>query len=282
MPACLHLYTDDSGTRKLDRSPGKAAPKFDYFAMGGILLAEADEAEARRLHAEFCRKWGITAPLHSFEIRYRRDNFEWLKELTPARLGEFYGDIRAMVAAAPVHVIACVIDRPGYDRRYRERYAGQRWRLCKTAFNILLERAARVAIDREMKLRVFPERCNKDEDRAAEGYYREAVEQGMPFNPTRSAKYNPLIAQDMQGVLYEFRLKRKSSPMVQLADLVLYPVARQPYDPGYEPFHMLREDGKLIDCILPEPDIPLRGIKYSCFDVDHADWSGRIGAPGPT
>ncbi len=59
MPACLHLYTDDSGTRKLDRSPGKVPPKYDYFVMGGILLAEADEAEARRLHAEFCKKWGM-------------------------------------------------------------------------------------------------------------------------------------------------------------------------------------------------------------------------------
>ena len=58
VPACLHLYTDDFGTRKLDCSPGKAPPKYDYFAMGGIVLAEADEAEARRLQAEFFKKWG--------------------------------------------------------------------------------------------------------------------------------------------------------------------------------------------------------------------------------
>ena len=43
---------------------------------------------------------------------------------------------------------------------------------------------------------------------------------------------------------------------------------------------MLREDGKLIDCILPEADIPTRGIKYSCFDADHADSSGESARQG--
>ncbi len=56
MPACLHLYTDDSGTRTPDQHPNDRAPKFDYFATGSILVAEADEDRIRERHAAFCRE----------------------------------------------------------------------------------------------------------------------------------------------------------------------------------------------------------------------------------
>ena len=59
---------------------------------------------------------------------------------------------------------------------------------------------------------------------------------------------------------------RKKTPMIQVADLVLYPMAKAAYDPTYRPYVKLEQAGKLINCHLAQNDIPLRGIKYSCFD----------------
>ena len=55
-------------------------------------------------------------------------------------------------------------------------------------------------------------------------------------------------------------------PMLQLADLVLYPMAKAGYDSSYEPYLSLCHAGKLIDSYLEDNQILLRGIKYSCFD----------------
>jgi hypothetical protein len=67
-------------------------------------------------------------------------------------------------------------------------------------------------------------------------------------------------------VLGEPRRKTKKVPMIQLADLVLYPMAKGGYDPAYPPYQMLMQHDKLIDCFFAEDAAPHRGIKYSCFD----------------
>ena len=275
MPSCLNLYMDDSGTRQPDRHPTDTAHRFDYFAMGGILIAEADEAQARQLYNEFCTRWGIDYPLHSVDIRHSAGAFSWLNEKSRAERIAFYAAIHKLICSCSLQVIACVIDRTGYNARYRDTYGANRWHLCKTAFTIALERSARLALDRGMKLRVHPEKCNKKADQAIERYYREARANGMPFDPSRSAKYSPLTSEILSDVLYDLRFKAKSSPMVQLADLVLYPVARYGYEPEYLPYQLLKQDGKLIDCILNEDDIAGRGIKYSCFDNYHGIVSGE-------
>ena len=38
--------------------------------------------------------------------------------------------------------------------------------------------------------------------------------------------------------------------MIQIADLVLYPMAKGGYDSDYRPYKKLKESGKLIDCLL--------------------------------
>jgi len=55
--------------------------------------------------------------------------------------------------------------------------------------------------------------------------------------------------------------------MIQIADLVLYPMAKGGYDSSYNPYRKLKESGKLIDCLLTEDKILVGGIKYSCFDT---------------
>lgn len=60
--------------------------------------------------------------------------------------------------------------------------------------------------------------------------------------------------------------KNKSSPMAQLADLYLWPICVGGYHASNRPYQRLKEDGKLIECVLEEKDWPMLASKYSCFD----------------
>jgi hypothetical protein len=74
---------------------------------------------------------------------------------------EFYEGLYQFMRRAPALGLACVIDRPDYNHRYKEKYADERWSLCKTAFTIAVERAAKYVKEIGYRLRVSPERCNK-------------------------------------------------------------------------------------------------------------------------
>ena len=56
------------------------------------------------------------------------------------------------------------------------------------------------------------------------------------------------------------------TPMLQIADLYLYPMAKAGYDANYKPHVALMKAGRLIDSVLPPEDRPLLGVKCSCFD----------------
>ena len=264
----MHLYMDDSGTRHPDRDRGRIpAHGHDWFGLGGVLIRQEDEEEIRECHAEFCRRWEITAPLRSADIRNRSGGFAWLGREDKPRQEAFYEDLYQLMAALPLVGVGCVIDRPGYNRRYKERYAGSRWLLCKTAFSVAVERAAKYARRERYKLRVYVERGDKKTDRYVKSYYEALRTEGMPFEDDTSGMYAPLSAQELQHTLYDFRTKRKSSPIMQLADLYLWPICIGGYDANNRPYARLKEDGKLIDCLLSPEEIPVLGIKYSCWEL---------------
>lgn len=263
----LNLYLDDSGTRHPSRKPGKkAAHGYDWFSLGGVLVRDEDEDEARCLYTAFMAKWEVTAPLHSSEIRSQNEGFLWLRGKTKEEQTGFYEDLYCLMRDAPVIGIACVIDRSGYNARYAEQYLENRWMLCKTAFCVVVERAAKFAISQGQRLRVLPEKCNKPEDAALKAYYRELRTDGLPFDAKNSGKYAPLTKDQFATTLYDLRFKAKSSPMTQLADLYLWPVCMGGYHAGNRPYRRLLEDGKLIECLLPEVDHATLGSKYSCFE----------------
>ena len=179
----------------------------------------------------------------------------------------FREDLYQIMRLAPVLGLACVIDRPGYNRRYSDRYGLQSWLLCKTAFAVAVERAAKEAFRRGRKLRVLPERCNPAEDRLLRSYYEGLRSAGMPFSGDTSGKYRPLAAEQFQLTLHEFRTKEKASPMAQFADLYLWPIAMGGYDASNRPYARLMKDGKLIECVLPAETRDALATKYSCFDL---------------
>lgn len=174
-----------------------------------------------------------------------------------------------MISRFPIICIAAIVDRPN-NERYKQKYGSERWRLCKTAFSILAGRSRRVSLKRKKRLRIFAEESGKREDNALRTYYAELRENGMPFNRATSEKYAPLSVNQIRFGLYDLKFKKKTSSLVQLSDLTLYPMALGGYDPSYRPYEHLRQCGKLIDCLLAAEDVAYHGIKYSCFDFKSA------------
>jgi hypothetical protein len=267
----MSLYMDDSGTRQPDRNPGRRpAHGNDWFGLGGVLIKEENEEEVRQLYRQFCEHWKISVPLHSAEIRRRSGGFAWVGTLVQSKQDEFYEDLYQLMARSSVIGTCCVIDRPGYNDRYRERYGRQRWNLCKTAFAICVERAAKYARREGFKLKVYIERCDKETDKRMQEYYTMLRSQGMPFSADSSGKYAPLTPLELRETLYDFQRKYKSSSLIQFADLYLWPMCIGGYDNNNRTYKRLKSDGKLIDCLLPEEELPALGIKYSCWELVQA------------
>jgi hypothetical protein len=270
MVRVMHLYMDDSGTRHPDRKP-KYMPEHgrDWFSLGGVLIKQEDESIARAAHAEFMGRWQLDPDeifLHSADIRGKTGPFTWLAGLPKAERCQFIEELYQLMAKPPFIGFACVIDRPGHNDRYREKYGKDRWMLCKTAFAVAVERAAKYARAHGYKLKVFVERGDAVVDRWMKGYYQELQTTGMPFSPNRMEKYKPLTADELRETLYDFKTKNKNSPIMQIADLYLWPISIGGYHNSNITYARLKQDGKLIDCLLQAEDIPFLGIKYSCFE----------------
>jgi hypothetical protein len=262
----IHLYFDDSGVRRPDRNPEQTRrDEMDHFALGGILIHEEKIGALITAHHAFTAKWNVTAPLHSTRIRGRRGAFAWLgKDANQEEA--FLGELEAMILALPITSIACVIDRPGYVARYAERY-GQPWLLCKTAFAILTERAAKYASRCGARLQIYFEESGQHEDRDIQSYARALENEGMPFDAASSSAYQGLRPDDFKAIIIgQPNRVTKNVPMMQVADLVLYPMVKGGYDRSYRPYARLMEAARIIDAELQSEERPNLGVKYGCFD----------------
>jgi hypothetical protein len=266
--AVTTFYIDDSGTRHPDRKASSAKHGKDWFALGGILIEDEQKATAEAIIDAFRMRWPQIGdnPLHSCEIRGSHGNFAWLGKDSGTR-SAFMEDLQAMLLSLPVIGLACVIDRPGYNKRYGEKYGHAKWMLCKTAFAIAVERAVKYAQNRGNQLRIYVERSSKTDDANVQGYYKALKESGHFFDPDSSAKYGPASDGDYRGTLYEFKTKAKTSRLMQIADLYLWPICIAGYDTENRPYRRLVEEKKLIECYLPPDEVSILGSKYSCFDL---------------
>lgn len=69
--------------------------------------------------------------------------------------------LEGFLLSLPILGVACVIHRPGYVARYQDRYKEALWYMCKTAFSILIERAAKFADEQDRFLEVVFEGAGK-------------------------------------------------------------------------------------------------------------------------
>jgi hypothetical protein len=200
------------------------------------------------------------------DIRAGAKAFSWLRRRS-SDYDQFMSDLTRMLTTIPVTALACVMDRPGYDDRYRQLYPRNTWHLCRTAFSITVERAAKYARALGRPLRVYPEKCSRADERRMKEYYKALIVEGAPFDTERSRGYAPLRAHEFDETLIELRFRGKSWPCIQIADLYLWPIARYRYGRGGLPYEAFRNAGRLIEAGLTVDEIPSRGTKYSCFGL---------------
>ncbi|MGY3605129.1 MULTISPECIES: DUF3800 domain-containing protein [unclassified Bradyrhizobium] len=261
----VRLYFDDSGSRLPDDDEEDRNDGINGFALGGVLIDDQDVLETNKRHEAFVKKWQLPGPLHSTKLRGLRDQFRFLRN-NPER-DKFFTELEELLLGVPVLGIACVIHRPGYNARYKEAHGPNRWKMCKTAATILAERAAKYADSRGAKLMILFEQSGKREDRDIVDYVRSLKQNGMPFDQSNSAPYSSLRAEDFTRIILgePHRITKKYG-LAQIADLFLYPMIKGGYDDSYPPYAKLVGRNMVIDCHLKADEIPLRGVKYSCFD----------------
>jgi hypothetical protein len=257
---------DDSGSRDPDRSRSVDPNCVDWFGLGGVIVREVDLDLIEERVKLFRERWPHpNAPLHSWEIRARKQGFAWLREANQAKHNRFLSELGDLMCSLPIVVHATVIDRPGYNRRYLQAYGPRRWSLCQTAFKIAVERAAKFAASEGARLRVYVEQSDKVTERRLSDYFKSLRAEGLPFNKDTSSRYSPMDAGSLAKTLLEFKVKTKGSIPMQIADLALWPVCKGKYHPDNLALIALVQNSKLLDSLCTAEN-GLFGIKYSCFD----------------
>jgi hypothetical protein len=264
----LHLYLDETGPRHPDRKQDPAAHGFDWFALGGILINAEDEQGAKERHSHLITQWPqIRSPLHLTDIRAEKKGFAWIGKLTDDERTRFRQDFKSFLTSIPVAGTACVIDRPGYAARgYAQRHGNDKWLLCRSAFDIVVERAAKVARMRGRRLRVFYEQADRATDKLMESYFANMKQNGMAFDPSTSEKYQPLTDEECKYFLLSIEGKKKDNRMMQIADAYVYSIARGSYERKFDIYRRLSERGMLITSQVEGRFAHIAGIKTYCFE----------------
>lgn len=260
------LYMDESGSRDPDKHPRQTTAEPNWFGIGGILVRAADKPRIEVAMAALRGRWPQIGdqPFRSYDIRNRSGRFRWLADLEEGELQAFYDDLSNMIASQPIVVLGCVVHRPGYNERYLKKYGSRRWKLCKTAFHIAVERAAKYVCHHEGRMRVYVERSDKATEQQLKSYYEAMREVGAPFSQQTSEKYHPMPVDALRPTLLEFGVKTKESNLMQLADLVLWPICRGGYVPEDRAYQLLQSKQLLLDSHCTQEN-GLLGIKYFCF-----------------
>ena len=258
------FYVDDFGTRatcKGTSSEQSTANEFS-FALGGVIVAEEDVAKLSLKVEEFCNAWSVPS-LHGNKIRTQKGKFSFLKHDKILKT-RFFDDLEKLVLDPRLIVHGCVICRPGYRDRYASKYPeGKRWAMSKTAFDISVERAVKFAVHNERQLDVVFERSGKKEDQLLRTYFSELKTNGMSFDNENSKRYRPLNSHQLGGCLNKIWSDNKSNQLLQLADLMVHPIAHNACGKENRAYLSLEQNEMLLDFKHPDSSI---SIKYSCFD----------------
>lgn len=264
----VHLYLDDTGTRHIDKGGATANLHPRWFALGGILVNAEDIGECKRQFAELFERWPtMREPLHLSDMRSEKAHFSWLGRVDDATRSAFWYDYRRFLTNLPVLGAACVIDRPGYFARgYGSREGDAKWLLCRSAFDIVVERAAKYADLNGRRLKVFYEGCNREVDERLEGYFANLRGKGLEFHAERSSKYGPLSQEQLSLALVSIERKDKRSKLMQIADSYAYALASGGYNRKFDLYRRILERQRLVTSHVPGDLAGKIGVKYYCFD----------------
>lgn len=266
------LYIDETGHRYPQHKVQPRDDGMDHFCWGGVLVNQDDEEEIVTAIKALRKRWDIDYPLHSSEIRGKRDKFGWLQDEEPR--AAFMGDMNDLLTQIPVIGFGVVVSRPGYNKRYREKYGAGRWELCRSAHPILVERVVRylLRLDPEARLRIIFEGSSGAENKLIVGYTRDMRRDGHPFKKESAEKYTPLTSRVYDRVIIgDAQSSTKGNFFLQIADLYIYAMSKRKYQPAYLPWVLLYEAQRVVDALLLPEKRATEGIKYYCFGVDVTD-----------
>lgn len=263
----LKLYFDDTGSKHPDKKSDLSRKGRDWFGLGGYVIREEDQAKVRALHADIVKKWKINGPFHMTDMLAQRKNFVWLGKVKQEETDRFWRDYKDFLCSLPVMGMACVIDRPGYIARgYLEKFGRNKWLLCRSAFDILVERSVKFALKEGRKLDIIFE-GDIGSNETIKGYFKNLKANGLAFDQANSQKYKPLSKEELAATLTTIEYKAKAHPMVQIADSFIYTIARGRYETKWHIFRRLRDAKRISTFALPNEDIPGMGVKYYCFEL---------------
>jgi hypothetical protein len=262
----ITLYMDETGNRHPDKKSDKSREGRDWFGFGGILVKGEDSEAVRELRQRFSDKWRLDdRPAHITDMLAEKKNFAWLGKISQAKTDEFWDDWRRVLCQAPVMGLGCVVDRPGYVARGYLQKHSDAWMLCRSSFDITVERAIKIAKLEGRKLHiVFEQDAGINE--TITGYFKNLKENGLAFDSSNSAKYAPLTQADFADTLGRIQHKPKAHPLLQVADSYIYAMSRRAYDKKFWLYRHLRDAKRIADFALGAEHLPQMGVKYYCFD----------------
>lgn len=261
-----NFYIDETGNRNPDQKPDRHREHRDWFGIGGILVKSEDIQDCKDKRQAFAEKWNVTSPFHMTDMLGNHKKFAWLGRIPEEERHKFWGEYKTLLATVPAIGLSCIIDRPGYVARGYLKDNPDRWLLCRSAFDISVERAAKIARKDGRKLNiVFEQDAGINE--IIVGYFKSLKANGLGFNEARSDKYGPLTQAEFAETLSGIEYKPKSNSILQLADSYLYAMARHPYDKKFDVYCRLRDSRKTANTCLENDEIASMGIKHYCFEL---------------
>jgi hypothetical protein len=251
--------------RHPDKKPDLSRAGRDWFGIGGVVIKGEDNNDVRTYISDFSAKWRLRKPIHMTDMLAEKKGFAWLGKLSQERRDEFWSDWKKVLRLAPAIGFGCVIDRPGYvNRGYLEQH-DDRWLLCRSAFDITVERAVKYARMEGRKLHIVFEQ-DPGINAIITEYFNNLKSNGLGFDQQKSRRYAPLTQAEFAETLGRIQHKPKAHPILQLADTYVYAMARGKYDRTFGIYRHLRDYRRIADFALSPEDAPNMGIKYYCFD----------------
>jgi hypothetical protein len=215
------VFVDESG----DHSLTSIDPEFPVFALSFCVISKADyiaQVVPAVQNLKF-KYWGHDAViLHEHEIRKTTGDFGFLRADRALREG-FMADLSAMMAVAPITVIAAVIDKMKLTRKYADP-----WSPYQLALHFCLERLLLFLTSKGQAgsyVHVILECRGKVEDADLELTFRRIVNGSADWGWT---------TRDFSAMKIEPKFSKKSenSTGLQLADLTARPIALNTIRPG--------------------------------------------------
>lgn len=265
MTKTFTFYMDETGNRHPDKKADASREGRDWFAFGGVMIRSEDAENVKQSVRDFASTWRLTQPFHITDMLAHKKGFAWLGNRKQEDVDRFWDGWRRILCDAPAIGLACVIDRPGYVRRgYLESY-NDKWLLCRSAFDIAVERATKIARLEERKLHIVFESDPAMNDKVKD-YFKNLKNNGLAFDEQRSSRYAPLTKDEFSAILGRIDHKPKAHPILQVADSYIYAIARHKYDQRYPLWRHLRDRKRIADFAVPEGMSKTLGVKHYCFD----------------